>query len=42
VASLFVSRWDRAVADKVPTELKTRLGLAIGGRVYRAYRELLA
>jgi transaldolase len=42
VASLFVSRWDRAVADKVPAGLKNRLGLAISGRVYRAYRELLA
>ena len=42
VASLFVSRWDRAVADEVPAPLKNRLGLAISGRVYRAYRELLA
>ena len=42
VASLFVSRWDKAVADKVPAQLKNRLGLAISGRVYRAYRELLA
>jgi transaldolase len=42
VASLFVSRWDKAVGDKVPPELRNRLGLAIGGRTYRAYRELLA
>jgi len=42
VASLFVSRWDKAVADKVPPELRNRLGIAIGGRTYRAYRELLA
>jgi transaldolase len=42
VASLFVSRWDRAVADKVPAELRNRLGIAIAGRTYRAYRELLA
>ncbi|MCL4685586.1 transaldolase [Myxococcota bacterium] len=42
VASLFVSRWDRAVADRVPAELRNRLGIAIGGRTYRAYRELLA
>jgi len=42
VASLFVSRWDKAVADRVPAELRNRLGIAIGGRVYRAYRELLA
>jgi transaldolase len=42
VASLFVSRWDKAVADKVQPELRNRLGLAIAGRTYRAYRELLA
>lgn len=42
VASLFVSRWDVAVADKVPTELKNRLGIAIAQRTYKAYRELLA
>ena len=42
VASLFVSRWDKAVADKVPADLRNRLGIAIGQRTYRAYRELLA
>ncbi len=42
VASLFVSRWDKAVGDKAPPELRNRLGIAIGGRTYRAYRELLA
>src|ERR1700684_4610305 len=42
VASLFVSRWDKAVADKVPAALRNRLGIAIGGRTYRAYRDLLA
>jgi transaldolase len=41
VASLFVSRWDRAVADKVPQELRNRLGIAIAGRTYRAHNELL-
>ena len=30
------------MADKVPPELRNRLGIAIGGRTYRAYRELLA
>src|ERR1700744_4720095 len=29
VASLFVSRWDRAVAGKVPAELTNRLGIAV-------------
>ena len=42
VASLFVSRWDRAVADKVPPELRNRLGIAIMQRTYRAHCELIA
>ncbi len=42
VASLFVSRWDRAVADKVPADLANRLGIAIMQRTYRAHCELLA
>jgi len=42
VASLFVSRWDVAVAGKVPAELTNRLGIAIAQRTYRAYHELLA
>ncbi|MDB6084002.1 MAG: transaldolase [Gammaproteobacteria bacterium] len=41
VASLFVSRWDRAVNDKVPAELRNRLGIAVGMRTYRAHCELL-
>ena len=42
VASLFVSRWDKAVADRVPSDLRNKLGIAIGQRTYVAYRELLA
>ncbi len=42
VASLFISRWDVAVADKVPATLRNRLGIAIAGRTYRAYCELRA
>jgi transaldolase len=42
VASVFVSRWDVAVAGKVPSELTNRLGIAVAQRTYRAYRELLA
>jgi transaldolase len=42
VASLFVSRWDVAVKDKVAPPLRNRLGIAIALRTYRAYRELLA
>jgi transaldolase len=41
VASLFISRWDVAVADEAPDELRNRLGIAVGKRAYRAYRELL-
>jgi transaldolase len=41
VASIFMSRWDVAVADEVPAELKDRLGLAIGKQAYAAYRRLL-
>ena len=42
VASLFVSRWDKAIADKAPAELRNRLGIAVAQRTYRAYRTLLA
>jgi transaldolase len=42
VASVFVSRWDKAIADRAPAALHNRLGIAIGQRTYKAYRELLA
>lgn len=42
VASIFISRWDVAVAGKVPTELTNRLGIGIAQRTYKAYREMLA
>jgi transaldolase len=42
VASLFVSRWDRAVSDKVPEDLRNRLGIAIAARTYRAHCDLIA
>jgi transaldolase len=41
VASLFVSRWDVAVAGEVPAELANRLGIAVAQQTYRAYLELL-
>jgi transaldolase len=41
VASLFVSRWDKAVADKVPAELRNRLGIAIAARTYKAHCDLV-
>jgi transaldolase len=41
VASLFVSRWDKAAGEKAPPDLRNRLGIAIAGRTYRAHCELL-
>ncbi|MEO8722946.1 MAG: transaldolase [Sphingobium sp.] len=41
VASLFISRWDVAVASKVPAELRNTLGIAISKQSYKAYRDLL-
>jgi transaldolase len=41
VASIFMSRWDVAVSKEGPDELVNRLGIAIGGRAFRAYHELL-
>jgi transaldolase len=42
VASVFISRWDAAVTDKVPEPLNDKLGIAIGKSVYKIYRDLLA
>jgi len=41
VASLFISRWDVAVMDKVPESLRDQLGIAVAKRTYKAYRILL-
>lgn len=41
VASVFMSRWDKAVEGQVPAELENKLALAVGAEVYRAYCELL-
>ena len=41
VASVFLSRWDGAIMDKVPDELHDKLGIAIGQQVYKAYRDML-
>lgn len=41
VASLFVSRWDKATLDRLPGELRDRLGIAISQQSYKAYRDLL-
>ncbi len=42
VASMFISRWDAAVAGNVPEALTNRLGIAIAGRIYKAYVDLLS
>src|SRR4029077_15413980 len=36
VASVFISRWDAAVMEKVPDALRDRLGIAIARRTYKA------
>ena len=41
VASLFVSRWDVAVAQKVPEFMRNQLGIAIARKAYEMYRTLL-
>ena len=40
VASMFISRWDVAVKDKVPASLRDTLGIAVAGQTYKAYRTL--
>ena len=42
VASVFVSRWDAAVATKVPEKLRNQLGIAIAKRTYKASSALLS
>ena len=41
VASIFVSRWDKATAAKVPDHLRNRLGIAVATQTYAAYRDLM-
>jgi transaldolase len=42
VASIFVSRWDVAVAGKVPEALNNQLGIAVAKRTYKTYLGLLS
>jgi len=42
VATIFVSRWDTAVASRVPDDLKNRLGITMAHQIYKNYRGLLA
>jgi transaldolase len=41
VASVFISRWDKAVFDSTPLELHGKLAIAIAQRTYKAYRDML-
>ena len=41
VASVFVSRWDKAVADSVPAHLRNTLGIAVAQQAYKAYWDLV-
>ena len=42
VASLFISRWDTAVAAKVAATLQNHLGIAVGKQTFKAYRTFLS
>ncbi len=41
VASMFISRWDVAVRTKAPKALRDKLGIAVAGQTYEAYRSLV-
>jgi transaldolase len=41
VASVFMSRWDKAANKLVPKKLQNRLALAVGRDIYRSYRQLM-
>lgn len=41
VASVFISRWDRAIEHEAPASLRNRLGIAVAHQCYQAYRQML-
>jgi transaldolase len=41
LASVFIGRWDKATMEKVPRELRDKLGTAVARRTYKAYRQPL-
>src|SRR5580700_5310504 len=41
IASVFISRWDKAVMGEVAPALHNQLGIAVAKRTYAAYRDLL-
>jgi len=42
VASVFISRWDAAVSETAPRELRNKLGIAVAMQTYREARALLS
>jgi transaldolase len=42
VASVFISRWDTAVAAKVPATMQNHLGIGVGKQTFKGYRSFLA
>jgi transaldolase len=42
VASVFISRWDSAVNEAAPRELRNKLGIAVAMQTYREARALLS
>ena len=42
VASLFVSRWDRATVSALPANLQNTLGIAVASQCYAAYLDLIS
>ncbi len=42
VASIFISRWDVAIAGKAPDALNDKLGIAVARQAYRSYLGLLS
>jgi transaldolase len=41
LASVFISRWDKATMEKVSGDLRDKIGIAVAQRTYKAYRQLL-
>jgi len=41
VASLFISRWDKAIVSRFPKDMHSILGIAVAGQTYAAYRDLI-
>jgi transaldolase len=42
VASVFISRWDVAVAKRVSPQLRDQLGIAMGKRIYAAFNSVIS